>query len=142
MTLTHTELERAFTLWEPMYLFTLKEEPKRATDVPEEMKAVLSQTYLTGWLLDYHLQGIWITPLSSNLGTPPPHSAINLLSASQLDQLRNQIDDLLRKRFIRPSVSPYGAPILFVKKKRGEIYSLTSSQGNIFLDATMWWQML
>src|SRR5262249_40843121 len=29
--------------------------------------------------------------------------------------------ELLAKGFIRPSVSPYGAPVLFVKKKSGEL---------------------
>ena len=38
-----------------------------------------------------------------------------------MDELKKQIDDLLAKGFIRPSVSPYGAPILFVRKKDGKL---------------------
>ena len=32
-------------------------------------------------------------------------------------QLKDQLQDLLDKGFIRPSTSPWGAPVLFVKKK-------------------------
>ncbi|MBW1279403.1 reverse transcriptase family protein, partial [Escherichia coli] len=31
--------------------------------------------------------------------------------------MKKQLDDLLSKGFIRPSGSPWGAPVLFVKKK-------------------------
>ena len=34
-------------------------------------------------------------------------------------ELKKQIDDLLSKGFIRPSVSPFGASVLFVHKKEG-----------------------
>ena len=36
-------------------------------------------------------------------------------------ELKKQLDDLLNKGFIRPSVSPYGAPVLFVHKKEGTL---------------------
>ncbi|MCI87067.1 retrotransposon protein, partial [Trifolium medium] len=39
------------------------------------------------------------------------------MSASELNELKNQLEELLEKRFIRPSVSPWGAPVLLVKKK-------------------------
>jgi hypothetical protein len=32
-----------------------------------------------------------------------------------------QLEELLKKGYIRPSVSPWGAPILFVKKKDGKL---------------------
>ena len=35
----------------------------------------------------------------------------------ELQELRVQLQELLDKGFIRPSASPWGAPILFVKKK-------------------------
>ena len=35
----------------------------------------------------------------------------------ELKELKLQLQELLEKRFIRPSVSPWGAPVLFVKKK-------------------------
>ena len=35
----------------------------------------------------------------------------------ELQDLKLQLQDLLKQGFIRPSVSPWGAPVLFVKKK-------------------------
>nr|CAD1818622.1 unnamed protein product [Ananas comosus var. bracteatus] len=35
----------------------------------------------------------------------------------ELKELKGQLQDLLDKGFVRPSVSPWGAPVLFVKKK-------------------------
>jgi hypothetical protein len=43
------------------------------------------------------------------------------MSESELAELRKQLQELLDKGFIRPSTSPYGAPILFVKKKDGSM---------------------
>ena len=37
----------------------------------------------------------------------------------ELKELKLQLQELLEKGFIRPSVSPWGAPVLFVKKKDG-----------------------
>ncbi|XP_070055774.1 uncharacterized protein [Nicotiana tomentosiformis] len=36
-------------------------------------------------------------------------------------ELKDQLQELLDKGFIQPSVSPWGAPILFVKKKDGSM---------------------
>ena len=40
-------------------------------------------------------------------------------SASNMDELKRQIDELLEKQFIRVSNSPYASPVLFVKKHDG-----------------------
>ena len=39
----------------------------------------------------------------------------------ELRELQTQLQELLDKGFIRPSVSPWGAPVLFVKKKDGTL---------------------
>ena len=39
----------------------------------------------------------------------------------ELKELKEQLQDLLDKGFIRPSASPWGAPVLFVKKKDGSM---------------------
>jgi len=39
------------------------------------------------------------------------------MARTELKELELQLDELLQKGFIRPSVSPLGAPVLFVKKK-------------------------
>ncbi|KAD2393455.1 hypothetical protein E3N88_40432 [Mikania micrantha] len=41
------------------------------------------------------------------------------LAQSEMPKLSNQLQELLDKGFIRPSFSPWGASVLFVKKKDG-----------------------
>ena len=43
------------------------------------------------------------------------------MSPVELRELNAQLEELLSKGFIRPSISPWGAPILFVKKKDGSL---------------------
>ena len=40
---------------------------------------------------------------------------------AELRELKAQLEELLSKGFIRPSISPWGAPVLFVKKKDGSL---------------------
>ena len=37
----------------------------------------------------------------------------------ELNELKSQSKELIDKKYIRPSVSPWGAPVIFVKKKDG-----------------------
>ncbi|GBG90019.1 hypothetical protein CBR_g50112 [Chara braunii] len=50
-------------------------------------------------------------------GAVPPRGCIYRMSEEELEVLCAQLDDLLDKGWIRPSCSPYGAPVLFVRKK-------------------------
>jgi len=50
-------------------------------------------------------------------GTAPISKASYRMAPAEMKELKIQLQDLLNKGFIRPSVSPWGAPILFVKKK-------------------------
>ncbi|KAL0420644.1 UNVERIFIED_CONTAM: Transposon Ty3-G Gag-Pol polyprotein [Sesamum latifolium] len=43
------------------------------------------------------------------------------MAPSELKELKKQLEELLDKGFIRPSISPWGAPVLFVKKKDGSM---------------------
>ncbi|XP_048628720.1 uncharacterized protein LOC125599496, partial [Brassica napus] len=43
------------------------------------------------------------------------------MAPAELAELKQQLADLLDKGFIRPSSSPWGAPVLFVKKKDGSM---------------------
>ncbi len=53
-------------------------------------------------------------------GHAAPCKGVYQLSPTMLDELRIQLDLLLASGLIRPSMSPYGAPVLFVRKKGGE----------------------
>ncbi|RVW88173.1 Transposon Ty3-G Gag-Pol polyprotein [Vitis vinifera] len=52
-------------------------------------------------------------------GTTPISKAPYRMAPLELKELKIQLQELLDKGFIRPSVSPWGAPVLFVKKKDG-----------------------
>lgn len=52
-------------------------------------------------------------------GSSPPSRPTIRLSATELAELKKQLTELEAAGFIRPSKSPFGAPILFVKKKDG-----------------------
>ena len=43
------------------------------------------------------------------------------MAPMELKELKSQLQELLDKRFIRPNVSPWGALVLFVKKKDGTL---------------------
>ena len=52
-------------------------------------------------------------------GTHPISIPPNRIAPAELRELKAQLQELLVKGFIRPSASPWGAPVLFVKKKDG-----------------------
>ena len=51
------------------------------------------------------------------LGTSPISMTPHRMAPVELQELRVQLQELLDKGFIRPSTSPWGAPVLFSKKK-------------------------
>ena len=54
-------------------------------------------------------------------GSRPVHRPPYRMSPLELEELRRQLTELLELGHIRPSTSPYGAPVLFVKKKDGTL---------------------
>ena len=52
-------------------------------------------------------------------GTAPIFKRPYRMAANQLAELKEQLQELLDKGFIRPSASPWGAPVIFVPKKDG-----------------------
>ena len=53
------------------------------------------------------------------LGTAPIFEIPYRMAPAELKELKTQLQELLGKGFVRPSFSPWGAPVLFVKKKDG-----------------------
>jgi hypothetical protein len=43
------------------------------------------------------------------------------MSETELKLLKDYIDDMLAKGFIKPSISPAGAPVLFAKNPNGSL---------------------
>eukprot|EP00253_Pinus_taeda_P002642 PITA_02642 len=54
-------------------------------------------------------------------GAAPVSRAPYRMSVPELIELKMQLQELLEKKYIRPSVSPWGAPVLFVRKKDGTL---------------------
>ena len=54
-------------------------------------------------------------------GTDPISMPPYRMAPAKLKELNEQLKELLDKGFIRPSSSPWGAPVLFVKKKDGSL---------------------
>jgi hypothetical protein len=52
-------------------------------------------------------------------GTAPIYKTPYRMATPELDELKEHIKELLEKGFIRPSPSPWGAPMIFVLKKDG-----------------------
>ena len=55
-------------------------------------------------------------------GTEPISIPPYRMAPTKLRELKAQLEELLSKGFIRPSISPWGAPVLFVKKKDGSLW--------------------
>nr|KYP47522.1 Retrotransposable element Tf2 [Cajanus cajan] len=53
-------------------------------------------------------------------GAGPVSVAPYRMAPAELVELKGQLEDLLEKQLVRPSVSPWGAPVLLVKKKDGD----------------------
>jgi hypothetical protein len=47
--------------------------------------------------------------------------ALYRMSTPELKELQFKLEELLKKGYIHPSVSPWGASVLFVKKKDGTL---------------------
>ncbi|KAD3336725.1 hypothetical protein E3N88_32244 [Mikania micrantha] len=54
-------------------------------------------------------------------GAEPISKAPYRMAPLELKELKEQLQELLELGFIRPSVSPWGTPVLFVKKKDGSM---------------------
>ena len=72
--------------------------------------------------IDHHIQ------LES--GSTPPWHPIYHLSPLELDAMCKELDKLLKNRSIEPSISPFGAPVIFIKKgwRLTNVYQLPSPQ--------------
>ena len=55
------------------------------------------------------------------LGVAPVSKTPYRMSTLEMLELKMQLQELLEKKYIRPGVSPWGAPVLFVKKKDGTL---------------------
>jgi hypothetical protein len=55
------------------------------------------------------------------LGATPVSKTPYQMSTLEMKELQMQLEEILKKGYILPSVSPWGALMLFVKKKYGTL---------------------
>ena len=95
-----------------------RQEGTRLEDIPivKEFPDVFPDD-ISGLLPDREVEfTIDLIPGTEPISIPPYRMA-----PTELRELKNQLEELLSKGFIRPSKSPWGAPVLFMKKKNGSL---------------------
>ena len=104
---------------------TLTQKPKWDQALPSSIRAVLEE-------FDYDFPQdlpLGLPPVREghefkiNLEdeVPPIHRPLYKMSPLELEEAKKQIESMLDHGFVRPSDSPYGAPVLFVPKKDGSL---------------------
>jgi hypothetical protein len=103
-----------------IYIMTKELKATTAADIPGEYQryAKLFQPELETGLPQH---GKWDHEITLKPGAEPKFHPIYPLNETQLQALREYLDENLRKGYIRPSKSPAGYPILFVPKKNGKL---------------------
>ena len=104
----------------PAYLVYLHEEEKeerRVKDVAvvREFPDVFFSEVLPGPPPDRQLE----FTIDLEPGAAPVSKVPYRMAPKELEELKIQLQELMDLGFVRPSVSPWGAPVLFVKKKDG-----------------------
>lgn len=123
--LSALQCTRGIKKGQPTFLATLKEEedssnlelPMEISQVLEEFKDVMPPS-LPKELppkreVDHKIE---LVP-----GATPPSAVPYRMAPPELEELRRQLKELLDAGYIQPSKAPYGAPVLFQKKKDGTL---------------------
>ena len=95
-----------------------RQEGTRLEDIPivKEFPDVFPND-ISGLPLDRAIEFVFeLVPRTELISIPPYRMA-----PVELKELKAQLEELLSKGFIRPSTSPWGALVLFVKKKDGSL---------------------
>ncbi len=67
---------------------------------------------------DYLRNEATILSSTSKKEAHPRKKGLYRMSAADLKELKTQLEELIDQEFVRPGTSPWGAPVLFVSKKR------------------------
>jgi hypothetical protein len=97
-------------------VFSMEAQPLEGVPVVNEYPDVFPEE-LPGMPPDRDIEFV----IDLNPGTSPIAKRPYRMAASELTELKKQLEELQRIGFIRPSSSPWGAPVLFVKKKDGSM---------------------
>ena len=122
--LTLSELKEVVQQRAPMVLCVIKGETENSNPPAINLQPIIDK-YADVFLTELPAELPPIRAVEHEItleaGEPPPFKGIYRMSETELTELRRLLEELQSKGFIRPSVSPLGAPVLFVKKKDGSL---------------------
>ena len=100
------------------FVMDRRQEGTRLEDIPivKEFLDVFSDD-ISGLPPDREIEFIIELIPGTELISIPPYRMVPV----ELKELKAQLEEFLSKGFIRPSTSPWGAPVLFVKRKDGSL---------------------
>ena len=100
------------------YAIEVRDSGSRLEDIPvvREFLEVFPKDLL-GIPLDIEID----FQIELDLGIEPISKAPYRMAPLELKELKVQMEELVNKGFVRSSTSPWGAPVLFVKKKNGSL---------------------
>jgi hypothetical protein len=107
-----------------LYFATVKTEGTESSNImtPDWIKGEYSDVFLDGLPPGMPPERKVAHEIPLYPDSPPQFRGIFRLSSQlELQELRKQLSELLKDGKISPSTSPYGAPVLFVKKKDGSL---------------------
>ena len=105
-----------------LYLATVKiTDESSNTTAPDWITNEFSDVFLDGLPPDMPPERKVVHEIPLLPDSSPQFKGIFRLSQVELQELRKQLSQLLNDGKISPSTSPYGAPVLFVKKKDGSL---------------------
>jgi hypothetical protein len=134
------EVKRAALRGEELFLVSLKRTDEAVPDPPATAVPGKEGNFPVGWrdkvaALLARYEDVVPTDPDFQPGFPPersvdhkvelipgaamPNKPTYRMSPVELEDLKKQIEDMLERGFIQPSISPYGSPIIMVKKPDG-----------------------
>ena len=102
----------------PIYILKLKKSKKQEKNQDLEWLKEYQDVFLEE-LTNLHPKRELVHEIELIPGAQPIAKAPYKMSPSKDLELKNQLSQLQEQGFIKPSLSPWGAPILFQKKKDG-----------------------
>jgi hypothetical protein len=113
------QLKKRF--WKGCQVFAVHMEEARKDKVPNVEDCIVLKEFEDVFkeILGFPPKGDIDLSINLMLGEAPISKTPYRMSTPELKELQMQLEELLKKGYIRPSVSPWGSPVLFVKKKDG-----------------------
>jgi hypothetical protein len=115
------ELKRSFRKGYHIYATHMEEPTKDKDPSLEEYPVLREYEDMFGELLGFPPKRDIDFSIELITRASPVSKTHYRMSTLELKELNMKLEELLKKGYIRPSVSPWGAPVLFVKKKNGNL---------------------